>query len=142
MRLAGKIEAGAGAGPRTGHPECFSPARMVFTSEMLSALVRLFGCVAATRRIAESGAVGPLAPLRAVSETVAAVLDGVVVGGAVAATRGEESLAAADGFADAAFSPPHATAASRLDDKRNGRREIGIVPGSNAMDAPARCFAG
>jgi len=34
------------------------PARIVLTNEMLSALVRLFGWVATTSRIAESGGAG------------------------------------------------------------------------------------
>ena len=56
MRLFGRIEPGRGAGPRTGQPVCFKPARTELTSEMLSARVRLFGCVATAIRIAESGA--------------------------------------------------------------------------------------
>src|SRR4051794_15387071 len=56
MRLFGRIDPRRGAGPRTGQPVCFKPARTVLTSEMLSARVRLFGCVATAIRIAESGA--------------------------------------------------------------------------------------
>src|SRR5215207_2723875 len=106
MRLPGKIEPGAGAGPRTGHPGCLSPARIVLTSEMLSALVRLFGCVARTRRIAESGSGLAFAPLRVVSEAFEMFLGVVAAAGALATMRLDESFLVADAFSAAAFSSP------------------------------------
>jgi hypothetical protein len=128
MRFAGKMEPAVGAGPRTGHPGCLSPARIVATREILSARVRDFGCVATVRRIAESGEV-VFAPLRALSAAVDAVFE--TVGGVEAAvtTPGEESFVGAF-FVDersSALSPPHAATISRLDDNTNGRRGIGIV---------------
>ena len=55
MRFAGNNEPGSNAGVFTGQPGFLRPVRIDATSEMLSAFVRNFGCVAIWMRIAESG---------------------------------------------------------------------------------------
>src|SRR5215831_3003130 len=54
MRFAGRIDPGSGGAVRTGQPVFFKPARIDATREMLSRMVRDFGCVASSSMIAES----------------------------------------------------------------------------------------
>src|SRR5947209_6383501 len=132
MRFAGRIEPGSGVGPRTGHAGLLIPARIALTREMLSALVRLFGCVATASRIAESGAVlfpaPPRARLRPVS--AAATCAGMAATGAGATAPADESLVGAEPGERgvARLSSPHAATTSRLDDSKSRRRGIGIAP--------------
>ena len=118
---------------------------MVLTSEMLSARVRLFGCVATTSSTAESGpafrvavsaAAGCLAPVRFCAVSVLDVaprdVDEPVApdvsGGVAAATApGDESFVAGTVLVGVGFPSPHATAKSKLDERKTARRVVGIV---------------
>src|SRR5947209_5614424 len=111
------MEPASGAGPRTGHAGLLIPARIDATSEMLSALVRLLGCVATARRIAESGAAAALAPLPLPFRPVSATTGVPATAAVDATTPGDESfVGVAAGAADAVrLSPPHAATTTRLD---------------------------
>ena len=59
MRCDGRIDPGRIGGALTGHPGLCKPVRIDAMSEILSAVVRDFGCVAICSRIAESGSGRP-----------------------------------------------------------------------------------
>src|SRR5678809_1129632 len=88
MRLPGRIEPGSCAGALTGQPSCLRPARMVATSEMLSAMVRDFGCVAIWSRMAESGGDDVLRRDRDIESVGGAVMRAARVGSGFAAESG------------------------------------------------------
>src|SRR5512146_884364 len=77
MRCDGRIDPGRIGGVLTGHPGVLSPVRIDATSEMLSAVVRDFGCVAICSRIAESGAGRPRLPDGAESRRAGAAAEPV-----------------------------------------------------------------
>lgn len=93
MRFAGNNEPGSNAGVFTGQPGFLSPVRIDATSEMLSAIVRNFGCVAIWIRIAESGGGFGGRPLR--TESGCTVEPDGVAAATVGFARAAESRAGA-----------------------------------------------